>query len=67
MQAPTVKFVTKANLPCVNQQNGEIITSKFACFAQWKGEYTMEKILIDLKNEMIQNRRNPQPSPDETY
>ncbi len=28
-------------------------------FANWKPEYTMEKILIGLKNEMIANKKAP--------
>lgn len=65
--APKVKFLTKINIPSVNQQTGEVMTAKFPTFAQWKPEYCMEKVLVDLKNEMIQNRRNPQPGPEETY
>jgi len=31
-------------------------------FAQWKQEYTMEKILVALKNEMANNKKLPQPA-----
>jgi hypothetical protein len=31
-------------------------------FAQWKQEYTMEKILVALKNEMINNKKLQQPA-----
>lgn len=60
--APKVKFTSKINLPCVNQNNGLIETSKFPLFAQWKNEYTMEKILIALKNEMTTNKKLSQPA-----
>ena len=66
-QPPEVHFVTKVNLPCVNQANGKVEPNKFAVFAGWKGDYDMEKTLIGLKNEMIANKRLPQPGDGETY
>jgi ubiquitin-conjugating enzyme E2 variant len=59
---PKVKFTSKINLPCVNQNNGSIEVSKFPMFTQWKQEYTMEKILVALKNEMINNKKLAQPA-----
>ena len=55
-KAPEVSFSSKINLPCVNQQNGRVEPSKFHIFANWKGDYDMEKVLIGLKNEMIANK-----------
>ena len=66
-QAPEVYFMSKANLPCVNQSTGKVEPSKFAMFAHWKEEYNMEKILIGLKNEMIAHKKLPQPADGETY
>lgn len=67
MVAPTVKFLTKINIPSVNQQTGEVMPSKFSTFAHWRPEYCMEKVLVEIKNEMIQNRKNPQPGPEDMY
>ncbi len=66
-QPPEVSFLSKVNLPCVNQMNGRIETNKFGMFAHWKSEYTMEKILIGLKNEMIANKKLPQPADGDMY
>ena len=45
----------------MNQSNGRVETNKFHMFSNWKTEYTMEKILIGLKNEMIANKKASQP------
>jgi ubiquitin-conjugating enzyme E2 variant len=41
----------------------------FPILANWKREYTMEKILIDLKREMASshNRKLPQPPEGATF
>ena len=65
-QAPKVKFNTKINLPSVNQNTGEV-TNKFSMFSNWKHEYTMEKILIGIKSEMIANKKSPQPADGEMF
>ena len=67
MQPPEVSFTSKVNLPCVNQQNGRVEPHKFAVFANWKSDYDMEKTLIGLKNEMIANKKLPQPADGEFY
>ena len=68
---PTVQFVSKVNLPCVDQRNGKVDVllscgipfsvshahrhqvdpSKLPCTAQWKRDYTMETILIELRRQ----------------
>ena len=63
---PQVSFASKTNLPCVNQSNGRV-ENKFHLFANWKSEYTIEKILIGLKNEMITHKKLPQPPEGEMY
>ena len=57
---PEVRFNSKINIPSVNQQNGTV-TNSFPLFAKWNWETTMEKILIGLKQEMISNKKLPQP------
>ena len=64
---PDVHFTSKVNLPCVNQANGKVEPSKFHLFANWKGDYDMEKTLIALKQEMINNKKLPQPADGDMY
>ena len=62
---PTIQFVSKVNLPCVDQRNGKVQRyagsglhtadlvkvdpSKVPCLAHWKRDYNMETILIELR------------------
>ena len=64
---PEVSFNTRINLPSVNQQNGRVEPTKFHMFANWKTDYSMEKILIGLKNEMIANKKLPQPAEGDMF
>ena len=54
---PACQFTSKINLPCVNQSNGTVEPSKFPIFQSWKADYTMEKVLIGLKTEMVTHKR----------
>ena len=67
MQPPEVSFSSKINLPSVNQANGKVEPSKFPVFVGWKTDYDMEKVLIGLKNEMIANKKLPQPADGDMY
>ena len=58
--APAVKFVSKVNLPCVNNQGVVNINN-------WKNLYSMEAVLIWLKQQMIANKKLPQPQDGEMY
>ena len=64
---PQIKFNSKCNIPSVNQTNGVVEPSKFSLFRNWNSTYTMEKILITLKNEMIANKKAPQPADGDMY
>jgi len=61
-----MKFNSKINLPCVDQNNGNIKPG-FHMFANWNNTYTMEKILIGIKNEMINNKKSPQPADGDMF
>ena len=63
---PRVQFQSKVNLPCVNKDNGRV-EPKFSVFANWNKTYTMEKILVGLKSEMVANKKLPQPNDGEVY
>lgn len=51
----------------MNQNNGRVEPNKFSLFVNWKPEYNMEKILIALKNEMVANKKLPQPPDGEMF
>ena len=65
-QPPEVYFLSKVNLPCISS-NGKVEPNKFGIFAQWKSEYTMEKLLIGLNNEMIAHKKLQQQDEGDTY
>ncbi|CAG80163.1 YALI0E29601p [Yarrowia lipolytica CLIB122] len=68
-QPPTVKFISKINIPCVNQQSGVVIPANLPCLAHWKRSNTMETVLLELRKDMGQpaNRKLPQPAEGSTY
>ncbi|KIW99676.1 uncharacterized protein Z518_11089 [Rhinocladiella mackenziei CBS 650.93] len=60
---PTIQFVSRINLPCVDQKTGKVDPSKLPCLANWKRDFTMETILIELRRYMAlpQHKKLPQP------
>ncbi|KAL2542530.1 Ubiquitin-conjugating enzyme E2 variant 1A [Abeliophyllum distichum] len=64
---PSVRFQTRINMSCVNEETGVVEPSLFPMLAHWQREYTMEDILMHLKKEMIspQNRKLAQPPGNE--
>jgi ubiquitin-conjugating enzyme E2 variant len=65
-KAPAFKFNSKINIPSVNQSNG-VVTNNFKMFSQWNSTYTLEALLIGLKNEMIANKKLAQPADGDMY
>ena len=63
---PIFKFNSKINIPCVDQSNGNV-TNKFKMFNPWNASYTLETLLIGLKNEMIANKKAAQPADGDMY
>ena len=55
---PVTKFITKVNLPCVNNR-GDVNFSANGTLAQWNGvTMGIKDVLLALKNEMIANKRS---------
>ncbi|KAI5205463.1 UBC-like protein [Aureobasidium subglaciale] len=63
---PEVTFISKVNLPCVDQRNGkthdetwllkqsdQVDLSKIPSLSQWKRDFTMETILIEIRRQAI--------------
>ncbi|RKP27447.1 ubiquitin-conjugating enzyme E2, partial [Syncephalis pseudoplumigaleata] len=67
-QPPEVSFVSRINLPCVDKETGQIDPGKLACLDRWKREYTLETVLVSLRQEMAYHRNATLPQPPEnTY
>ncbi|TIA28532.1 UBC-like protein, partial [Aureobasidium pullulans] len=49
---PEVTFISKVNLPCVDQRNGKVDLSKLPSLSQWKRDFTMETILIEIRRQV---------------
>ncbi|KAF9946067.1 E2 ubiquitin-conjugating protein mms2 [Mortierella alpina] len=60
---PTVSFLSRVNLPCVDQTTGRVDPHKLQCLSNWKRHYGLETVLTDLRREMASpnNRKLPQP------
>jgi len=66
---PDVSFISKINLPCVDDRTGKVDPAKLPCLNQWKRDFTMETILIDLRRYMAHaaHRKLPQPPEGSTF
>ncbi|RIA98114.1 ubiquitin-conjugating enzyme/RWD-like protein [Glomus cerebriforme] len=66
---PTVHFISRINLPCVNQHTGKVEPSRLGCLSQWKSSNSLEDILLDLRREMANpvNKKLPQPPEGSTF
>ncbi|KAF2657533.1 UBC-like protein [Lophiostoma macrostomum CBS 122681] len=66
---PEISFTSKINLPCVDPRNGKVDPTKLPCLVQWKREFTMETILIELRRYMAlpQHKKLPQQPEGSTY
>jgi ubiquitin-conjugating enzyme E2 variant len=63
-QCPDVRFVSRINLTAVDQSSGVVSQREFPALANWNRSMTLESVLVQLKNSMMnpQNRRLPQPA-----
>ncbi|PWN91339.1 UBC-like protein [Acaromyces ingoldii] len=68
-QPPEIWFLTRINLPCVNQQTGKVESSLLPVLSQWKRHYTLETILVEIRKDMgsPNNRKLPQPAEGSMY
>lgn len=48
-QPPEITFETKINLPCVNPTDGKVDKSKLGVLNNWKYNYTLETVLVELR------------------
>ncbi|KAL7276356.1 E2 ubiquitin-conjugating protein mms2 [Rhizina undulata] len=68
-EPPTVHFISRINLPGVDQRTGRVDISKLNRLTQWSRDHTMEKILVALREHMAHpsNKKLPQPPEGLTY
>lgn len=60
-----MRFVTKINLPSVNQANGKI--ENCSLLKNWNPQYTIDTVLQGLKKEMLDNKKLAQPPEGAQY
>jgi len=61
---PDITFETRINLPFVNPVNGKVDSSKLAVLSRWQSDFSLERVLSDIRREMASptNRKLPQPA-----
>ncbi|EEP80518.1 ubiquitin-conjugating enzyme variant MMS2 [Uncinocarpus reesii 1704] len=66
---PMIQFVSKINLPCVDPRSGKVDPTRLPCLIEWKREFTMETILLELRRYMAlpQHKKIPQPPEGATF
>jgi ubiquitin-conjugating enzyme E2 variant len=60
---PTVQFLSRVNLPFVNQTDGKVDPTKLSVLVQWGRDSSIETVLVGIRREMgsFNNRKLPQP------
>ncbi|KAF8874143.1 ubiquitin-conjugating enzyme/RWD-like protein [Mucidula mucida] len=67
--APTVQFLSRVNVPFVNQVDGMVDPSKIPVLNSWTRNYSIENVLVEMRKEMasFHNRKLPQPPEGSTF
>lgn len=68
-EPPRIRFLTRINMACVNQNNGNIDPNLFKVLGNWNPSYNLEILLVELRKEMSSqvNKRLPQPNEGSLY
>jgi len=66
---PDVQFLSRVNLPFVNQINGKVDPVKLPVLSSWNRNSSIEHVLVEIRKEMasFNNRKLPQPSEGSTF
>ncbi|KAH8111082.1 UBC-like protein [Phellopilus nigrolimitatus] len=61
---PEVKFLSRVNLPFVDQINGNVRANELLVLARWDRSKSIETVLVEIRKEMasFNNRKLPQPA-----
>ncbi|KAF1356818.1 ubiquitin-conjugating enzyme/RWD-like protein [Delphinella strobiligena] len=62
---PEVTFVSKVNAPCVDSHNGKVDLRQLPAIAQWKRDFTMETVLIEIRKYLAAPAHKKLPQPPE--
>ncbi|XP_030845094.1 ubiquitin-conjugating enzyme E2 variant 2-like [Strongylocentrotus purpuratus] len=62
-EPPTVYFITRLSLTCVDPQTGEVLRNNLSVLDKWQRSYSIKTILSELKRAMTlkENAKLPQP------
>ncbi|KAH8822561.1 UBC-like protein [Flagelloscypha sp. PMI_526] len=68
-EPPVVQFISRVNLPFVNQEDGKVDPSKIEVLRTWTSDKSIEKVLVEFRKEMAtpHNRKLPQPPEGSTF
>ncbi|KAE9385993.1 UBC-like protein [Gymnopus androsaceus JB14] len=60
---PEVQFISRVNIPFVDQTNGHVDPSKLPVLSNWTRNHSLETLLVEMRREMASsnNRKLPQP------
>ncbi|TRM60546.1 ubiquitin-conjugating enzyme/RWD-like protein [Schizophyllum amplum] len=60
---PQVQFLSKVNLPFVNQVDGTVDAHRLPVLSHWNRSCSIESVLVEIRREMasLNNRKLPQP------
>ncbi|KAF8802629.1 UBC-like protein [Phlegmacium glaucopus] len=66
---PDVQFISRVNLPFVNQTNGIVDYNKLPVLSAWSRQSSIETVLVEIRREMasFNNRKLPQPPENSTF
>jgi len=66
---PDVQFISRVNLPFVNQTNGKVDATKLPVLSNWNRNLSIENVLVEIRKEMasFNNRKLPQPPEGSTF
>ncbi|KAG5637827.1 Ubiquitin-conjugating enzyme spm2 [Sphagnurus paluster] len=66
---PEVQFLSRVNLPFVNQLNGKVDPHKLPVLSSWSRKSSIEHVLVEIRKEMasFNNRKLPQPQEGSTF
>lgn len=46
---PTIQFISRVNLPFVNQTDGKVDASKLPILAHWNRNSSLETVLVEIR------------------
>eukprot|EP00698_Gefionella_okellyi_P003386 TRINITY_DN13160_c0_g1_i1.p1 TRINITY_DN13160_c0_g1~~TRINITY_DN13160_c0_g1_i1.p1 ORF type:complete len:146 (-),score=21.08 TRINITY_DN13160_c0_g1_i1:64-501(-) len=63
-RAPTLSFVSRVKANFIDQSTGAVNPQAVACLKQWRPSTDIERILMEIRQELASaaNRKTPQPA-----